>query len=281
MGLMTLRRSLVALLLPLALCSATVHSEDLATCANRAEPLSSYIAAPLLILGEIHGTEETPSLAGAQACALIRSGRKVLLALEIPNDEQDRIDAFLASGGAPADLQNLLAGPHWRRAPEQQDGRSSEAMLRLIQLARQLASKPGTLSLLAFDQWRGDAPRDVSMARNIEAARKRLPGYSTLVLVGNLHAMRSQHTPFDPPVEPMAYHLRAQHARSIDVVPASGQSWFCRDTCGVHDLTRVPVPMAAGADFKLDLSLTPDFDGTLLLRKARASPPAIQRIDGR
>lgn len=276
---MTNRHGLIGLLACLALAGSGAQAAELAPCPKDTWPLASLIDEPLLIFGELHGTAETPALVGAHACALLHAGKKVLLALEIPDDEQARIDAFMASSSSPADVQELLAGAHWQRAAEQQDGRSSAAMLRLIQLARQLAGKDNSVRVLAFDHWGGDMSRDAMMARNIAAARKRLPGYSTLALAGNLHAMTSRSTPFDPNHEPMAYQLKSQAAQkplTIDVVPTSGQSWFCAPVCGVKGLVSLPVPMA-GAKLKLEMNPTPGFDGSLFLDQATASVPAVQR----
>ena len=274
---MSNRFSIATHFLLLALLGFSAQAADLAECAKGSDPLSPLIAEPILILGEIHGTVETPSVAGAQACALLRTGKKVLLALEIPTDEQERIDAFLASSGEAADVRSLVSGGHWQQAAEHQDGRSSESMLGLIQLARQLAKATGNIRLLAFDQWRSDTPRDVLMARNIEAALMRYPGYSTVVLVGNVHATGARGTPLDPGFEPMAYQLRARRPRSIEVVPASGEAWFCSPTCAVHPIASVLDPRAK-TELKLGFSLMPGFDGTLFLSQTAASPPAMRRI---
>lgn len=226
---------LAALLACLALVCTSTSAAEQDPCSREAWPLASLIDVPFLIFGELHGTAETPAIVGAHACALLQAGKKVLLALEIPDEEQDRIDAFMATGGSPADVRQLLAGPHWQRAADQQDGRSSEAMLRLIQLARQLAGKDHGVRVLAFDHWGGEPSRDAMMARNMAGARQRFRGYSTVALAGNLHAMSTRSTPFDPNHEPMAYLLSSPTAPkpvTIDVVPTSGQSWFCAPACG-------------------------------------------------
>lgn len=93
-----------------------------------------------LVFGEIHGTQEIPRFVGDVAC---RAGPQALVTvgLEVRRDEQRRIDAFLASQGAPADTQGLLAGPFWRRTD--QDGRSSQAMLELFERSSDVAGHDG------------------------------------------------------------------------------------------------------------------------------------------
>ncbi|PTL80173.1 hypothetical protein [Vitiosangium sp. GDMCC 1.1324] len=50
--------------------------------------------------------------------------------------EQSRLDTYLASRGTPADQDTLLDGDFWRRP--YQDGRSSRAMLELVDQVRAL-----------------------------------------------------------------------------------------------------------------------------------------------
>jgi hypothetical protein len=84
----------------------------------------------LVLLGEIHGTAEVPLFVGRLACQATAKGLRVRVGLEIPQEEQARIDAFLSATDADAAKQSLLQGPFWTR--DMQDGRSSEAMLALL-----------------------------------------------------------------------------------------------------------------------------------------------------
>ncbi|MGV6492816.1 hypothetical protein ACTUVK_003020 [Stenotrophomonas rhizophila] len=93
---------------------------------------------PLVLVGELHGTVETPALVGELACAAAADATPVTVALEMDPTEQARIDAYLASAGTAADRSALLAGRFWTRT--MQDGRSSVAMAALIERLRSLRS---------------------------------------------------------------------------------------------------------------------------------------------
>src|SRR5688500_348536 len=84
--------------------TATSESKPTADAASEAPNCGSEIAnlgaladVPMILLGELHGLEAVPAFAIHLACRLAATGKPVLLALEIPRQEQDRIDAFLAS----------------------------------------------------------------------------------------------------------------------------------------------------------------------------------------
>jgi len=51
----------------------------------------------LVLLGEMHGTQEAPALAGALLDCYVAQHRPVVLALEINTNEQPRFDRYLAS----------------------------------------------------------------------------------------------------------------------------------------------------------------------------------------
>ena len=125
----------------------------------------------LVLFGEFHGTAEAPAFV---AEALAASLDPVALAIEWPRDLQPAVDAFLATG----DRTRLLAEPHdfW----SYRDGRSSAAMLALVDRARRLRAP-----VICFDGTFPSAEdRDAGMAALlIEARPTRL-----FVLCGNLHA---------------------------------------------------------------------------------------------
>ena len=78
----------------------------------------------LLIIGEIHGTNEIVNTFVSYVCAVASRGEKVVVGLEIDEGHADTI-ALAARSDAPRDV--LLEGmpAHW----SQLDGRGSEAML--------------------------------------------------------------------------------------------------------------------------------------------------------
>src|ERR1051326_1106924 len=85
----------------------------------------------VLLLGEMHGTEESPAFVDRAACLAHKAGQPVTVALEIPVQEEPLISAYLSSQGGEKDRAALLRGSFW--ADPYQDGRRSKAMLGLIE----------------------------------------------------------------------------------------------------------------------------------------------------
>lgn len=273
---MNIKTILAALSTLLLLLPASVRAVDLAQCAKGASSMTPLLTEPILVLGEIHGTNEIPELAGAHVCALLLSGRSVLLALEIPAEEQARVNVFLDSSGDAAEVQKLLAGPHWTAPTERQDGRAGRAMLALLELARAVRHSHGKIDVVAIDGWEKDLERDAVMAQNLEHALLKHGGYSTVVLIGNLHAAKFRGSPFDPEFESMVYLLGLPNITSINVVPLSGFSWFCSPECGVHSigLARKALPTIG---LNLSTSDLPTYRGTFYIPKSSASLPAVRQ----
>ncbi|MBJ6762774.1 hypothetical protein JGU66_18575 [Myxococcaceae bacterium JPH2] len=95
-------------------------------CGERVRGLEPLISPTLtLLIGEQLGSNEMPQSVGDILCQLAETGLPVVLGLSIPATEQARLDAYLASPGAPANQDSLLAGRFWQRP--YQDGRSSRA----------------------------------------------------------------------------------------------------------------------------------------------------------
>src|SRR5207253_1601063 len=87
-------------------------------------------------LGEMHGTVEAPRAVADLALLAARAGYDIEVGLEISTAEQPAFDRYLESSGQPSERAALLAGAHWHA--EFPDGRSSEAMLDLIERIRAL-----------------------------------------------------------------------------------------------------------------------------------------------
>ncbi|VXB93996.1 conserved exported hypothetical protein [Massilia sp. 9I] len=232
--------------------------------------------APLLVLGDVHGTREVPAFVAAYLCAAARQQRPVTLALELPSKEQEALDAFLASQGTPQDLARLTAGAMWTR--ERQDGRTSIDMLRMIGQVRALRAGGADIRLVAIDAETAPARRDAAMAERLRAELRQGAGRQLVVLVGALHAVRTRGNRFNPHYESTVYLLADQRPLSLTVGTAGGSAWVCRGgapaSCGATawDINRVdPAPAAA---FSL-APPSPQFDGVFYVGATTASPPAL------
>lgn len=275
-----LRAALLGLSLTPALTPGLAQAAPapaLRACALPLAVPAAVLDAPLLVLGEVHGTREIPQFVAAYLCTAARSRRKLTLALEYPASEQASLDRFFASSGASADVARLLSGPFWRRA--MQDGRSSEDMLRLLLSIRVLRADGADLRVLAIDSDGVADQRDAAMADHLRSALRQEPGRQVLALLGALHAVRSKGNRFDPQYESAVFRLADQHPLALTVATAGGQAWVCQAStaasCQVTEWDINRVSPAPAALFTLTPP-SPQFDGMFYVGETTASPPAVQ-----
>jgi hypothetical protein len=233
---------LAAFVLPLRAAAEPIEAAAAAILERHAE-------APLLVLGELHGTVEAPAVVATLAARLLDSGA-LTVALEIPAQEQARLDAYLASDGSTRAQRELLDSEFWKCAPERSDGRRSRAMFALIEELRLLRGTHPELRLLAFDDtgFSGQTrSRDALMSDTLRAAHAAHPEMKLLVLTGNYHARLDQPARarygdgwVQPPV-PMTAQLQDLGAVGIKLTASEGEFWACRKPtapCGVIPLPR-------------------------------------------
>ena len=193
-----------------------------------------------LLLADVPGSEQIPDFISDAACHQAESGMGVFIGLEIPGQEQPRLDEFLHSAGTDGDRARLLEGEFWQR-PEQ-DGRSSEAVLQLIDDVRQMIQHGYRVVVFAYDASPDQgADRNAAMAENIAAAREHAPPDALfLVLAGTARLF----TPAGEMREPLAAHLRRQERWLTSLTPAfeDGSAWTCEGPtsseiqCGAHPI---------------------------------------------
>ena len=140
----------------------------------------------LLLIAEIPGTEQFPSLVADLATHVVLDGQPLVVGLEVPFSE-------------PLDGEQW--GPFWTRAPEYADGRRSLAMAELVTDLADLRAAghpvttvgldgpwvaPGsTVDLAALGQL--ERPRNEAMAGHLLAAMDAVPRAAGLVLAGRDH----------------------------------------------------------------------------------------------
>lgn len=229
--------------------------------------------ASLTIIGEIHGTHEAPEALFALAC---RASRRipVRIGLEIPTAEQERIDQFFRDG----DREQLLAGPFWHRSL--QDGRSSEAMLELLDQVRQLRELDVDINVFAFDRPPSQGrTRDGEMAQCIGEALDEEPQARFLILVGNVHARTVQGVPWNPTYLPMGAFLDACYPLiSLNLSYRGGTAWTCTGDpieCGVHQVSSHPDQGEDDFAVLYDGRNKAGYDGELYVVELTAAPPAV------
>ena len=201
------------------------------------EILSGAGDSRLIVIGEMHGTRETPALVAELATRYSQQG-PLLLGIEIPRGEHDSLRDYLSSPVAA--LSNLATRPAWQKPRESNDGRRSSQMLALIEVMRRLRAQGRDVAVLPFDVSRsgnGAEARDHAMADYLRAAYQALPNGRLLVLTGNVHAMQKKPAYCPQCQTPMTSYLHDLAPFSVSVVAERGSSWGCAARCG-------PVPVA-------------------------------------
>ncbi len=218
-------------------------------------------APQIVLIGEMHGTQETPRLFGNLVTVVAgEKDKRTAAGLELPISMQRLIDeAVKKKLEIDSFRAQLLADPAWQKI---EDGRSSQAMLDLICDLLQLAQSQ-KISFFFFDTQIND--RNETMAKVI-GQRAREQHYDlTFILTGNIHANKAPRHPGRPQIVPMGHFLEEQGfaVHAYDVRYSEGETWACMPQCGVHHLEAYPPgPRHAG------------FDGTLFVGPVHASPIA-------
>ena len=246
--------------------------------------VSQYDGRSILLIGELHGSRETPAMTSAVVRHLSAKA-PVTVALEIPIQEQVRVDRFLASDGSSEAVSDLLEGDFWQVAPEDSDGRRSAAMLELIESLRHGSANahPTNVVLLDDNEVSGNADdRRQSMADRIAGLADRLESGPVVVLIGNYHArlapnpgvMMADGKPIEPPA-PTASLVKNVPLTSVNVSACEGEIWACfGKPCGRVTLANQCAERTEATLIELD----PERDGYhlgLMLPQHSASVPAI------
>jgi hypothetical protein len=190
----------------------------------------------LVLLGELPGSQEIPAFIGRLACFALQDGVPVLLGVELPRDAQPEVDRYLASGGTPENVAQLVAHKFWTRL--WQDGRSSQAMVALLERARVLKAEGKPLSVVAYDVrgLDGNARQESMAQRLLEAHAKAGPGTLALVLSGNVQARTVSGAEWDKELVPLGARLLAAEPKlkSLDAQYSGGTAWTCEAAGGTH-----------------------------------------------
>jgi len=201
---------------------------------READEISSNAPGAVLLLGEIHGTNEVPAYTSSLIRTLTRQSHLVV-GLELNDD----------SAGLPCESGKLRARgkpvpASWSYALA--DGRSSVAMAKLVCQAKELERK-GLLSLVYLEGPGRDRDFDSKAAGYLDRVLKRYPNARALVLTGNFHALNNRPS--------MAWALRNLGYAVTTTTVSSGDrkaaAWQCqRDGCGLKSLDAALCPEHPG-----------------------------------
>lgn len=227
-----------------------------------------------VVVGEMHGTTETPAAFADMVCAARDKG-PVTVALEFSEGMQPTLDAFMAAETEETARAILAAYPHGPFVHH--DGRGSVAMMDLLLRLRAMTRETSSLKVVAIAP---DSPRvqgfsqsyyDLDMGHRLATAARRSPGSRVMVLVGNIHAQRKTIEGLN--LIPAVVHLPPAEVVSIYVVQQGGTSWNCRsDGCAAYPLPESYNGVARGVIVKPYGNGA--FDGVLALGPTTASEPA-------
>ena len=168
----------------------SVHAEERPGCEPIAgtEQLWSRPALRFVLVGEMHGTKETPAIFKDLVCSAHGLKRPILVGIELK--QQAGLDRFMASGDRDLAASDPLSNSDW----DHSDGRTSQAMLALLEDLRALRLGGVVSGIVAFSVTRpGEtaAQGEERMASALLAAARRRPKALVIALMGNVHACKN------------------------------------------------------------------------------------------
>lgn len=183
----------------------------------------------VLLVGEMHGTEQGPGFVRGVVCHGLARGLSVTVGLEIDRAEDGPLRAYLRSDGGDEAKKILLYSAFWNR--DYQDGRSSRSMFRLVDRFRELLAGGADLRVVPIDRPEPPAGRDAAMAEAVARAAEARPEDVVVVLTGNIHNRLTKGMPWNEELEPMGYLLQRRlgpgRIFSLDMAYTGGEAWVC------------------------------------------------------
>lgn len=236
-----------------ALSLAVAASDPDSDCSapEGSHALLSDTAGRLMLVGETHGSEQPPAFVRSLVCLSLARGESLTLALEIAHTEQAELEAWLAAERSEdATRQYVEASRFWNS--RFRDGRSSHAMLALLEYVRDERNSGADIAILAADYHPETDPdetqdqfvRDRVMARRLEEVAGQAD--RTIFLGGNIHTRRVPMDFHGQTLETIGGYIEQTEFVSVLAMTGAGETWNCRMTedgesdCGRHQ---------GGADF--------------------------------
>ena len=236
----------------------------------------------IIILGEKHGTNEGPDAFYSLVCELAQQGLPVRVGLEMNRNFSGTLNAFL---DRPDDLDWLRERTHpfWTYG----DGRSSGAMLKLLQDVADLRGAGMAVEPFGFDSTTGQVGedlnafvfggRDAAMAENVDTESANFEG-AIILLVGNVHARKTQVEYDGRGYLPMAGKIESRPTVSLNMYFQTGTAWVHMIRNGESTQGETEFSSGLGPDTPVrafDLSESPHgYDGVYYTGPITASPPA-------
>jgi len=253
----------------------SAHAEERFACEPivGTEQLWSKPALRFVVVGEMHGTKETPAIFKDLVCSAHGLKRPIIVGIELKG--QVAVDRFMVSKNHDLAANDLLSQSEWNHS----DGRTSQAVLALLEDLRALKLDGVVSGVVAFSVTRrGEtaAKGEERMAFALSAAARRHPSALVIALTGNVHACKRMLAEAGS-YRLMASFLPSAETVSLFVTDLGGEAWNCQaDGCGPHSLS-------SSGGFQREIKLSPGasplpgYDGVLSTGlHATASPPAVR-----
>ena len=189
-----------------------------------------------VVVGEMHGTNESPDAFANLVCLASATGRPVTVAVEYTSDDQAAINTFLASDGSPSTQAALLKLSLFKS--KFQDGRGSVAFMRLFDSLRMLKQAGRIDGVIASDVGRATAEGQERNAAMAQTWTKIAAPDDAIILAyaGNIHAMRKSIAIGGRTIVPAGAMMPVKRTVTINVDGNGGKAWNCQDDgCRPHN----------------------------------------------
>lgn len=226
----------------------------------------------VLLLGELHGTIEGPSYVERIACRAIDKVRDVTIGLELPSRDQEAINAFLQSDGMDEDVKSVLSLSFWSKG--YQDGRTSQAMLGLIETIRRMKANGQNVDILLVDE-PGNSDRNAYMAQQLIQYVHQNSRRFVVVLTGNYHNMI--HDGSGQMGEYVLDALGRSRVTSLNMSHQGGSAWL-----DIADEGQGVANIGGNGRSEIGVFIDErmgDYHGTLEVVRVHASRPAKELLD--
>jgi hypothetical protein len=233
---------------------ASAEERDICSPIPGAERLWARSELRFVLVGEMHGTNETPVVFGDLVCSASETKRTIIAGLEVR--DQQALNRFMDSRNRETSVKELLSTDEWKGT----DGRASSAMLVLLERLRSLKADGLLSRVIAFSASGGSAAQDEeAMSSALLRASTANPDAVVIVLTGNVHASKQELAEVGS-YRLMGSFLPPAQTVSLLVTDRGGEAWNCQDgSCGPHTLAS-----SAGVNREITLiSPHAGYDGVL------------------
>ena len=237
----------------------------------------------LTLYGEWHGAEESPSYIYELIRALsTHSAKPVAVGLEWPITDTRIIQRFLAEPDKELGYKILLQNKTLITSPIQ-DGRTSIAMIELIQKIKDLRLAGKDIDVFLFDidhnkYTDNSIDREAEMAKNIYNYAKSHQRARIQILTGNIHARKNAGVPWDNNFKTMGSILKEKY--NLDVYSyafnyPAGHFWICDDknVCGINQNGMKDYHSNSVVIENIPSKGSHNFNGIIYLKSSTASRP--------